>query len=68
MKESAATTDELIARVNAGESTAWDDLVRRYTPLLWSVARSFRLSEEDANDVIQATWLRLVEDLSLIHI
>jgi len=63
MKESAATTDELIARVNAGESTAWDDLVRRYTPLLWSVARSFRLSEEDANDVIQATWLRLVEDL-----
>ena len=45
MKESAATTDELIARVNAGESTAWDDLVRRYTPLLWSVARSFRLSD-----------------------
>jgi RNA polymerase sigma factor (sigma-70 family) len=41
-------------------------LVERYTSLLWSVARSYRLPETDAADVVQTTWLRLVEHLDRI--
>ena len=41
---------------------AWDALVDRYNGLVWSVARSHRLSSVDASDVVQTTWLRLVVD------
>jgi len=41
-------------------------LVDRHTNLLWSVARAFRLSEADAADVVQTTWLRLVEHLDRV--
>jgi RNA polymerase sigma factor (sigma-70 family) len=40
--------------------------VERYTSLLWAVARSYRLSAADAADVVQTTWLRLVEHLDQV--
>lgn len=45
-----------------GDAAAWDELVRRFTPMVWRVARSFRLNEADAADVVQLTWLRLLEN------
>jgi len=62
----SATTAELVAAAAAGDHEAWGALVERYTSLLWSVARSFRLSEADAADVVQTTWLRLVEHLDRV--
>ena len=59
----SATTPELVAAAAAGDHEAWATLVDRYTSLLWSVARSFRLPEADAADVVQTAWLRLVEHL-----
>jgi RNA polymerase sigma factor (sigma-70 family) len=50
-----------------GDSKAWDDLVERYLPLVLSVARRCRLSEEDTADVSQTLWLRLVEHLDAIR-
>jgi RNA polymerase sigma factor (sigma-70 family) len=50
-----------------GERSAWDALVSRYSRLVWSVARSFRLSEPDVEDVCQTTWLRFVEHLGSIR-
>jgi RNA polymerase sigma factor (sigma-70 family) len=35
--------------------------------LLWSIARSFRLGQADASDVVQTTWLRLLEHLGSIR-
>ena len=49
-----------------GDSDAWDALVERFGGLVWSVARSHRLSAADAADVSQTTWLRLVEHLGAI--
>src|SRR5690242_5380626 len=46
-----------------GETGAWDALVDRFSPLVWSVARAHRLGEADAADVYQTTWLRLLEHL-----
>lgn len=53
----------LVKRASDGDQMAWDGLVDRYTNLLWSVARGFRLERGDAADVIQVAWLRLVEHL-----
>ena len=53
----------LVKRAADGDQAAWDALVDRYTNLLWSVARGYRLERADAADVIQVAWLRLVEHL-----
>jgi RNA polymerase sigma factor (sigma-70 family) len=53
----------LVKRASDGDQAAWDALVERYTNLLWSVARGYRLERADAADVIQVAWLRLVEHL-----
>jgi RNA polymerase sigma factor (sigma-70 family) len=60
------TNGELLAAAAAGDQHAWDALVQRHTSLLWSIARSYRLSNADAADVVQTTWLRLVEHLDKI--
>jgi hypothetical protein len=48
------------------DASAWDSLVERYTNLLWSVARAHRL-DTATRDVVQTTWLRLVENLGRIQ-
>jgi RNA polymerase sigma factor (sigma-70 family) len=53
----------LVAGALAGDRTSWDRLVARYTPLVLSVVRRYRLSPSDADDVVQTVWLRLVEHL-----
>lgn len=60
-------TADLLRRADAGEQAAWDALVVRYTNLLWSVGRAHRLGAADAADVVQTTWLRLVENLGRIE-
>jgi RNA polymerase sigma factor (sigma-70 family) len=67
MTETFSATATLLARAAQGDQRAWDALVGQHTRLLWSVARSFRLDAADANDVVQTTWLRLVEHLDTIE-
>lgn len=57
----------LLERARHGDAEAWDALVERYTALLWSVARSHRLTTADAADVVQTTWLRLLQHADRIH-
>lgn len=52
---------DLLARVNDGDEQAWNELVDRFAGLVWSVARSFRLSAAATEDVVQTVWLRLAE-------
>lgn len=56
----------LVAAARGGDQQAWNALVERYNRLVWSVARSFRLSTADAADAVQMTWMRLVENLDRI--
>lgn len=58
---------ELFRRAEAGDQAAWNALVDRYTKLLWSVARAHRLGDADAADVVQTTWMRLVEHFGRIQ-
>ena len=65
--DSDTSTQALLTAAADGNQTAWDLLVDRFERLVWSVARSFRLSDADAADVCQTTWLRLVEHLQSIN-
>jgi RNA polymerase sigma factor (sigma-70 family) len=56
----------LLAAASTGDQAAWDAIVGKFSSMLWSIARSFRLDPLDASDVIQITWLRLVENLDRI--
>jgi RNA polymerase sigma factor (sigma-70 family) len=55
-----------MAAAAEGDSEAWAEIVRRFTNLLWAIARSHRLNQDDAADVVQNTWLRLLENLGRI--
>ena len=58
---------DLIERANAGEQAAWNGIVEEYSGLLLSVVRGFRLGEAQSADVVQTTWLRLVEHLGQVR-
>ena len=51
----------LVRGASNGEKEAWDALVERYAPLIWSICRRYRLGGADAEDVAQAVWLKLVD-------
>src|SRR3954451_7021625 len=58
---------DLVQAAAEGDQVAWDELVDRFNGLVWSVARAHRLSTVDASDVVQTTWLRLVEHLGRLQ-
>jgi RNA polymerase sigma factor (sigma-70 family) len=51
----------------AGDQRAWDLLVDRFAGLVWAICREHRLSDSDAADTVQLTWLRLLENLGRIR-
>jgi len=53
----------LVTRAAGGEAAAWNELVERYAPMVWSICTRYRLSSHDIEDVSQNVWLRLVEQL-----
>jgi len=59
--------DDLVAGARRGERWAWDALVKRYQPLVRTVASGYRLNHRDVEDVNQTVWLRLVEYLDRIR-
>jgi RNA polymerase sigma factor (sigma-70 family) len=61
------TPGELLRRVRDGDEKAWVALTDRFTRLLWAVARGLHLDQADAEDAIQTTWLRLVENLDALR-
>lgn len=67
MTDTFSATATLLARAAQGDQRAWNELVDEHSRLLWAVARSFRLDAADANDVVQTTWLRLLEHLDRIE-
>jgi RNA polymerase sigma factor (sigma-70 family) len=66
MRYDLAVTD-LVTRAHGGDQQAWDALVERHAPLIWSICRRYRLGGADAEDAAQAVWLRLVDQLDTIR-
>jgi DNA-directed RNA polymerase specialized sigma24 family protein len=54
----------LVTRVKNGKGQAWDALVDRYAPLVWS---DTGLEAAAAQDAAQNVWLKLVDQLDKIR-
>ena len=57
----------LVIRARDGDRQAWDALVDRYAPLIWSICRRYRLEASDAQDAAQKVWLKLADQLDNIR-
>jgi RNA polymerase sigma factor (sigma-70 family) len=53
----------VVAAAARGDEQAWALLQERYATRVRSVARTHRLTPHDIDDVAQATWLRLLENI-----
>ena len=63
----AEDAGQLVRQAAAGDKGAWERLVDQYSRLIWAMTRDFRLADADAADVVQATWLRLLEHIDRIE-
>lgn len=61
------TTEDLVLRARQGDSRSYEELVERHQRQVWAAVRGFRLSDADAHDAVQMTWLRLVENLDRLN-
>ena len=52
---------DAFSRWRDGDSSGLDDLVRLLSPVLWQVVRATGLDRERAEDVVQTTWIALVD-------
>jgi RNA polymerase sigma factor (sigma-70 family) len=57
----------LLENAERGTESAWREIVRRYSPLVFSVCRNHGLTGADADDVCGNVWLRLVANLIRIR-
>ncbi|GAA5060177.1 RNA polymerase sigma factor (sigma-70 family) [Thermocatellispora tengchongensis] len=57
----------LLRAAAEGDRGAWDRLVETYSPMMWACARAYGLASGDADDAVQAAWLRLLEHITAIH-
>src|SRR5689334_23412215 len=54
---------DIIARVVAGDHTAFEVLVRRYNQRMFRAARAITRTDADAEDVLQQAWLGVFRSL-----
>jgi len=57
----------LVHRASGGDHDAWNELVERYAPLVYTICTRYRLSNHDVEDVGQNVWLLLVEQLGKLR-
>jgi RNA polymerase sigma factor (sigma-70 family) len=57
----------LVRQAASGDKHAWERLVDQYARLIWSITREFKLVESDAADVVQTTWMRLIEHIDRLQ-
>lgn len=57
----------LVVRATAGDEGAWNEIVERYAPLVWSICGRYQLGREEIDDVGQTVWLLLVEKIGSLR-
>ena len=57
----------MVNRAAAGDQGAWNQIVERYSPLVWSICVRYRLDRQDSDDVGQSVWLLLVERIGMLR-
>ncbi|MDX6717785.1 MAG: hypothetical protein QOJ63_39 [Solirubrobacteraceae bacterium] len=57
----------MVGAARAGDDEAWTRLVHRFDRMLRHIARSYRLAPADVDEVVQTTWLELLEAIQRIR-
>ena len=58
---------DLVTCARSGDKQAWDALVERYAPLIWSICRRNHLGRADASDVGQRVWRLVADQLAAVR-
>jgi RNA polymerase sigma-70 factor, ECF subfamily len=58
------TDADLVALLRAGDEAAMSQLVDRWSPAMYRLARSFVASPQSAEDVVQEAWLGMLSGLA----
>ncbi len=58
---------ELVHRFRSGDEAAFDEIVRRLTPRLYSIALRSLGSAEAAEEVVQEAWVRIYNRMGDLH-
>jgi len=61
------TVSQLLQAAAAGDESAWAELVRTQSGVVWFVIRAYRIPQAAVNDVYQTVWLRLIENVHKIR-
>jgi RNA polymerase sigma factor (sigma-70 family) len=63
-----ATSDwELIQACRQGDEQAWKQVVNQYKRLVFSIALNYGLGQEDAAEIVQLTFMMLMQGLDSLH-
>jgi RNA polymerase sigma factor (sigma-70 family) len=57
----------LLHRCRQGHPQAWRSMVEQFTPVVWTVAKSWGLRPSDCEDVCQSTWAHVVKSIDTIQ-
>jgi RNA polymerase sigma factor (sigma-70 family) len=57
----------LVERAANSDQGAWNEIIERYAPLVWSICTRYRLKNQDIEDVGQNVWLLLVQQLGKLR-
>jgi len=57
----------LVELAGEGDQCAWRALVEEFSGLVWAVTRAHRLDQADGADVMQATFVRLMEHVDRLR-
>src|SRR6266545_4743762 len=63
MTVALAVPDVLVARAKAGDETALEALFRAFETPVYNLARRMLRTQEDAEDVVQETFLEVVKSI-----
>ncbi len=64
MNDAVKTEDsELVKSFNSGSESAFDELVRKYSTQMFKVAYGFLRNNEDAEEVVQDTFVKVYKNL-----
>jgi RNA polymerase sigma-70 factor (ECF subfamily) len=63
-EQSRKQDDELIARTQAGDAAAFDELIVKYSPRLYGLVYNMTSNHEDTNDLLQDIWAKAYRSIT----
>ena len=63
----AQDDESLIVACLAGDQTAWNELIRRYRRLVYSIPFSYRMNSDEAAEVFQSVMFKLFKHLDTLR-